>query len=101
MKIDPTKITDLYESYAKLNASSNNSVSQNNELYKDRVEISDMGIETCDIAPMKSKIVSEIENGAEEQRLQELKQAIKDGTYHVSSEKIAEAMLNASTKEDD
>jgi anti-sigma28 factor (negative regulator of flagellin synthesis) len=100
VKIDPSKISDLYEAYARYSSNANSGVNKESELSKDRVEISDVGMGASSIASLRTRIVSEIETGADEQRLLELKNSIKNGTYYVSNEDIAGAMLNASINDD-
>ena len=89
MKIDPANIVKLHETVSNKDMVPNKKSRQTG----DRIEISDIGTKHSEIASMKSKIIYDVEKGASAEKLQRLKSEIENGTYHVSSDDIASAML--------
>lgn len=95
MKIDPIKVTGLYEANVKKNLTNDGSnVKKGIQSSKDKVEISDTGSKYSEISSLKSKVVNEIGKGASAEKIHKLKTAVENGTYHVSGSDIADAMLN-------
>ncbi len=97
MKIDSAAAAFLYESQAAktVTADQPGGKAQTKEpnVSKDRIEISSTGTKHNEVLKMKAGLVTEIESYAGAEKLQRLKQQILAGTYNVSSEQIAGAML--------
>jgi anti-sigma28 factor (negative regulator of flagellin synthesis) len=100
MRIDPkNKIDGIYEANIKKNSSaSDNSVKKDKELNKDRVEISKEASNYDELSNIKSEIVSKGEKGTSADKLRRLKAEIENGTYYVSSQDIADAIINSKNK---
>lgn len=101
MRIDPKNMDGIYETTVKKNASALAGDANGNspKAKTDRVEISKAlkGRSEADVAA--SVVVSQIDAGASPEKLHKLKSAIAAGTYHVSSDDIADAMLSAKEKD--
>jgi flagellar biosynthesis anti-sigma factor FlgM len=95
MKIDPTKVAGIYEANVSKNVSKSN-IDTKKETYgsRDRIEISKTGAKYNEISALKSKIINEIDKGTSTEKIQRLKSEINNGTYQVSSNNIADAMIN-------
>ena len=104
MRIDPkSNIEGIYEANTKKNQSiSENSTNKGNETNIDRVEISKTAESYDELSSVKEAVVNDVEKGASPDKLRSLKAQIENGTYYVSSEDIAGAVLNsiASSGED-
>lgn len=100
MRIDPkSNIESIYEANTKKNSSAlENNVNQEDKLNKDRVEISKTARSFDELSPIKEKVVADVEKATSPDRLRELKAQIENGTYHVSSQDIAAAILNIGGK---
>ncbi|MEG0541945.1 MAG: flagellar biosynthesis anti-sigma factor FlgM [Angelakisella sp.] len=61
----------------------------------DRVSISSEAAQRSEFDRMVHSAAAEVEAGTPASRLGELKQAVQSGQYHVPTEKLAEAILNA------
>ena len=102
MRIDPKNNLDgIYETNIKKSNSSTsgNSVNKDTELNKDRVEISEEASNYDELSSVKSEVVSQVEKGTSADKLRKLKSEIENGTYYVSSNDIAGAILNQTVKE--
>jgi len=60
---------------------------------QDRIDISKNASSYDEFSSIKDKIVNDIENATRPDKLRQIKAAIENGTYHVSSEDIAGAIL--------
>lgn len=98
MKIDP-KLINLYESqvgkgikrsddFIKKDPKLSSAVVRN-----DRIEISEKGAKFSEIQAMKSQLLKDIEKASNAEKLYRLQEQIENGTYHVSSSAIADAIL--------
>lgn len=88
MKIDSTGISKLINQYNNQDKKSNGNNSQNIS-HHDSFDISKSAQE-LQKAKLKATEVSEARN----QKVAQLKQQVKQGTYNVSGEEVAEKMLN-------
>lgn len=68
------------------------------KINEDRVEISETASKYNELSAAKDKIVKEVEASTSPDKLRSLKAQIESGTYHVSSEDIAGAILGLSGK---
>ena len=94
MRIDPNNLSGVYESQMKTGGSTvGGEEIKENKMPKDRIELSSAYKKRSGINEIKSNVVSEIEKGASPEKLKMLKKQIQDGTYKVSSDDIAQAML--------
>jgi len=94
MKIDPSKVAGIYEANVSKNVSkSNNDVKNEISTSRDRIELSKTGVKYSEISSLKSKVIDEIDKGTDAEKIQSLKAAINNGTYRVSSNDIAAAMI--------
>lgn len=101
MRIDPKKVEGIYENLIKapsVSVQSGKQVSKEQPAVKDRLELSSDFSKRDTVKNLKAGIADEIEKGASSEKLRSLKAAIKNGTYQVSSDDIAQAMLNLSDK---
>lgn len=96
MRIDPKgSIEGIYEATLKKNTTVADKEAQaEKKIEKDKVEISKTAGSYDELSPIKKKIVEEVEKGTPPSRLRQLKASIENGTYHVSSKDIAEAILD-------
>ncbi len=102
MRIDPkNNVNGVYDtSFNKNSKVADNSVSKENKKNIDRVEISPAASKYDQISSIKDKIISEVERGTSPEKLRQLKVQIENGTYHVSSEDIAKAIVNGKVEQD-
>jgi flagellar biosynthesis anti-sigma factor FlgM len=61
---------------------------------QDTIQISSQGKAQQEIGRIVSEIMDEVSQNAGAERLESLKAAIADGSYHVSSDDLADAILN-------
>lgn len=94
MRIDPTKIDGIYEAQLKRGAGQVHTDSIGSEIKEDRIELSKNAKEHDELRGLVSGIAGEIEKGASPDKLRALKKSISEGSYSVSSEEIAGAILN-------
>lgn len=101
MRIDPKKQIDIiYETNIKKNSSTmDNKTNKESELNKDRVEISKAASNYDELSSIKSKIVEGVEKGTSVDKIRKLKAEIENGTYFVSSQDIANSIINSFPKE--
>lgn len=88
MKIDTSKISQLLNNYDK-KAKTNQAAQQENE-QKDKVAVSDQALQV-----QKGKQAYEELPDLREDKVAELKEQIRSGSYDVSGEEIAGAMLDS------
>ncbi len=93
MRIEPGKIENVYEIQLKNDAGSSGE-NKGREIQKDRIELSSECKSYDEQTSVSKSITSEIESGAGTEKLRKLKAQIQSGTYNVSGEAIAEAMLS-------
>lgn len=98
MRIDPKKQLDMvYETNIKKNlSSSGNKMNKETEFNKDRVEISKSASNYDELSNIKSKVVENVEKGTSVDKIRNLKTEIENGTYYVSSQDIANSIINSS-----
>lgn len=96
MRIDPkSNIIGTYETNLKKNQDiAQNGSKKDKETNIDRVEISPTAENFDELSSIKKTVVNDIEKGASPDRLRSLKMKIENGTYHVSSQDIAGAIMN-------
>jgi anti-sigma28 factor (negative regulator of flagellin synthesis) len=70
-----------------------NNLEENNQLNQDRVEISETASSYDELATVKDQVVKEVEAPTSPDKLRSLKAQIENGTYNVSSNDIAAAIL--------
>lgn len=98
MKINPSKITSIYEAQSRCNIKNQNVAASEEAPNRkgDRIEISQKGLRYGEILASKTALVKELEKGAKQEKIQMLKEKISKGEYNVSSHDIAEAILKKS-----
>lgn len=95
MKINSSLVTNAYQSTLNLkdkiknNAHSSDIKSENT----DKVMMSNGGMNAAVVAQASKKVVDDVNGSYSEERLNALKAAIDKGTYSVSAENLADAML--------
>ena len=102
MRIDPkSNIGPIGETDRKKSAAiAENSRNNAEKHHADRVEISHATSSQDELGLIKEKIITDVAKPADPDRLRALKAAIKNGTYMVKSEDIANAILNLGMKTD-
>ena len=60
----------------------------------DKVTLSENAACRAELSRLASALSSEVEGAASPERLSELRQAVQDGSYHVASGDIADAILD-------
>lgn len=99
MRIDPkSNITGTYETNLQKNQDiAQNGSKKDDKTNIDRVEISPTAKNFDELSSIKKAVVNDIEKGTSPDKLRSLKAQIENGTYHVSSQKIAGAIMNFAT----
>jgi|GEM_PF-1346562 len=102
MRIDSkSNVEGIYEKTMKKDItiadSSNkgNSINEEKKTSQDRIEISRNGSSFDELSSIKEKAVADIEKSTSPDKLRQLKAAIENGTYYVSSEDIAGAIVGS------
>lgn len=96
MRIDPKNLSAAYEAQLKSNLTSNSKEEiKSDKAMQDRVVLSDDYRKNSGIEGAKKKLIDEIEKGASPDKLFRLKNEIQSGTYNVSSEDIAQAIISS------
>lgn len=90
MRIDPINFNGVTESKSAGSRNIEKSPAKA-EIPKDRLELSSAGQDP--VGSLKLRAAEELERGTSPERLRELKEQIREGSYFVSSEAIAEKML--------
>lgn len=95
MRVDPkANVNAVYEMNAKNTlATAQNGLGKEEKLNQDRIEISPGADAYDELSSVKEKVIGEIEAGTSADKLRSLKAEIENGTYHISSEDIASAIL--------
>jgi anti-sigma28 factor (negative regulator of flagellin synthesis) len=102
MKIDPSHIDKLYGALAADNAAqAPREESRQRAIDKDSLALSDAARGHSQIDAAVKQTVDEATKPASAERLLRYKNAIQSGTYRVSSEDIAAAMIDARSGGDD
>ena len=103
MRIDPnSNIEGMHDVGIKNNTTiSQNNAQENNKLNQDRIEFSQAANSFDELSAVKDKVVKEVEASTSPDRLRELKAQIENGTYFVSSEDIAGAIMTFSANNGD
>lgn len=97
MKIWPNGLIPFHK--AKFSADISNKTDNAKKLagidrpVSDKIEISEKGMRQREIAAAKAGLVESIERAASEKRIQELRERIQSGDYHIPSKDIADAIL--------
>lgn len=102
MRIDPKKVEGIYENLIKapsVSVQNGKTVAKDQPSAKDRLELSADFSKRDTVKNLKTGVADEIEKGTSSERLRSLKAAVKNGTYRVSSDDIAQAMLKFSDKD--
>ncbi|MDL2327148.1 flagellar biosynthesis anti-sigma factor FlgM [Ruminococcaceae bacterium OttesenSCG-928-A11] len=60
----------------------------------DKVTLSEQAAARAGISRLASAMAAEVEGGASAERIEELREAVQSGDYNVSSEDIADAILD-------
>ena len=60
----------------------------------DKVTLSEEATAHAELARFVSSLGNEVENSASPQRVEELREAVQNGSYHVPTADIADAILN-------
>lgn len=94
MKINFIKSSSNYFDSAPVNSKKGNAA-KSDVTIKDKVEISGKGSRMCNTKDISRTIVSEIDKPISPERIAQLKNQIKNGTYKVSSSAIADAILKS------
>jgi len=98
MEIKPSSGFNIYKANARSAMNCENSVGKSvssaapNKM--DTISISAQGAQQKETAKLVSSITKEITADADSAKVNALKTAIQNGTYSVSAEKIADAILN-------
>lgn len=98
MKINPIKVTNLYEANKKNTSIDNTNIKKDTHHNNDKVEISSAGLKHSEAETIKMRLINEITKGTDKDKIQSLKDSIHNGTYNVSSTNIAEAMISGKGK---
>lgn len=96
MKIDPSQIEKLYNALAAESATSTSKETDKQQAAvgsTDSLTLSDAAKNRSEIDSAVNMVVSDAAKSTSAERLLRFKNEIQNGTYHVPSEAIAEAML--------
>ena len=99
MRVDAKgNIDSIHEVSIKNNLStSQNNLEKEEKLNQDRIEISPSVSDYDGLSSVKDEVVKEVEAPTSPDKLRSLKSQIENGTYHISSDDLAAAILSVKT----
>jgi len=94
MKIELNGIDSVYDATIRTDdIAVKKTTEDKSSLPRDKVEFSEQSKKYSQLNSIKEEITSDVDMGAGPEKLRALKAAVMNGSYHVSSEDIAGAML--------
>ncbi len=100
MRIDPkNKVDGVYDALIRKNTTESASVKHSeSDLKRDRVELSQSAEGHDELKAAREEVLREVERGSSPDKLRGIKAKVDSGSYSVSSEDIADAMLGTDTQ---
>lgn len=100
MRIDPkNKVDGVYDALIRKSTTESGTVRQSQtDLKRDRVELSQNAETHDELKTAKEEVLRDVERGSSPDKLRRIKAQVESGSYSVSAEDIAEAMLGTDTR---